>query len=161
MVPLRDILNDIKDVLSARGARLPESNTEVDEILRRMKDTTIDAPQSQVDDLVLAQPPIKEAEATSGSSNRMFCTQCGSGEHTREICEVKNSSSGDGVILEEALAPVVAAPHTPNRTWTSVKGQEVVWYCSNCGQGPTGSWQNCCASCNHVRCAGCTVETSK
>lgn len=161
MVPLRDILNDIKDVLGARGARLPESNTEVDEILRGMRDTTIDDSQSQADDLASAQPLMSEAEATSGSPNRMFCTQCGSGEHKREICEVKNSSSSDGVILEEALTPVVTAPHTPNRTWTSVKGRKVVWYCSDCGEGPTGSWQNCCAFCSHVKCAVCTVEKSK
>ncbi|RYO58455.1 hypothetical protein AA0113_g7781 [Alternaria arborescens] len=49
MVPLCDILNDIKDAVGARGARLPESNTEVDEILRRVKDTTINASQTQVD----------------------------------------------------------------------------------------------------------------
>jgi hypothetical protein len=40
-------------------------------------------------------------------------------------------------------------------------GGAVVWYCSNCGDGPKGSWQNCCAVCSHVRCGGCTVEAAK
>jgi hypothetical protein len=161
MVPLRDILNDIKDVLGARGARLPESNTEVDEILRGMRDTTIDDSQSQADDLASAQPLMSEAEATSGSPNRMWCTQCGSKEHGRNTCEVKNSAGDGGGNSKEALVPVVVTPYIPNSISPGSKGGAQIWYCSDCGDGPIGLWQSCCTACSHVRCAGCYVETSK
>jgi hypothetical protein len=35
---------------------------------------------------------------------------------------------------------------------------DTVWYCSNCGDGPIGSWNTVCTSCGHQICGGCTVE---
>jgi hypothetical protein len=32
------------------------------------------------------------------------------------------------------------------------------WYCSTCGDGPTGIWQPSCVSCGHVRCDSCLRE---
>ncbi|OAL51709.1 hypothetical protein IQ07DRAFT_598538 [Pyrenochaeta sp. DS3sAY3a] len=38
---------------------------------------------------------------------------------------------------------------------------ETVWYCSNCGDGPYGSWQPSCQNCTHAKCTSCRVENSK
>ena len=33
-----------------------------------------------------------------------------------------------------------------------------VWFCSNCGDGPYGIWQNVCTKCSHGKCGNCRVE---
>ncbi|KAF2791667.1 hypothetical protein K505DRAFT_63148 [Melanomma pulvis-pyrius CBS 109.77] len=38
---------------------------------------------------------------------------------------------------------------------------EVVWFCSDCGDGPYGSWQNICQNCRHVKCGSCKEEKKK
>jgi rubrerythrin len=35
---------------------------------------------------------------------------------------------------------------------------DTVWYCSNCSNGPMGTWYNACPSCGHQQCYQCTVE---
>jgi len=35
---------------------------------------------------------------------------------------------------------------------------DVVWFCSECGDGPIASWQNACVSCNHQKCCACRDE---
>ena len=35
---------------------------------------------------------------------------------------------------------------------------QTVWVCSNCGDGPIGSWQNVCVNCGHGYCGACWVE---
>lgn len=35
---------------------------------------------------------------------------------------------------------------------------EKVWFCSECGDGPYGMWQNCCQRCPHKKCNKCRVE---
>jgi hypothetical protein len=40
-------------------------------------------------------------------------------------------------------------------------GGTVVWYCSSCGDGPIGTWQNVCTACNHVKCSACPLEMAK
>lgn len=37
-------------------------------------------------------------------------------------------------------------------------GGSTVWYCSDCGDGPIGSWNPNCTSCGHVYCGACIVE---
>ena len=49
MVPLCDILEDVKHVLDAQEARLPESSSEINTILRIMNDTTIAGSGTTVD----------------------------------------------------------------------------------------------------------------
>lgn len=33
-----------------------------------------------------------------------------------------------------------------------------VWYCSDCGDGPMGTWIPACTACGHSLCGSCTVE---
>jgi hypothetical protein len=35
---------------------------------------------------------------------------------------------------------------------------EVVWHCSECGDGPYGTWQSVCQSCRHIKCGSCQQE---
>jgi hypothetical protein len=37
----------------------------------------------------------------------------------------------------------------------------IVWLCSECGDGPYGSWQPSCQACGHGKCSSCTVEVTK
>jgi hypothetical protein len=34
-----------------------------------------------------------------------------------------------------------------------------VWHCSECGDGPYGSWQPCCQACGHGKCSSCVENT--
>ncbi|KAH3919643.1 hypothetical protein HBI56_029340 [Parastagonospora nodorum] len=34
----------------------------------------------------------------------------------------------------------------------------IVWYCSECRDGPLGIWQNVCPSCSHIICGYCDKE---
>jgi hypothetical protein len=36
-----------------------------------------------------------------------------------------------------------------------------VWYCSDCGNGPLGGWQDVCVECHHRKCMGCEVESTR
>ncbi|OAL01057.1 hypothetical protein IQ06DRAFT_347130 [Phaeosphaeriaceae sp. SRC1lsM3a] len=31
----------------------------------------------------------------------------------------------------------------------------IIWHCSECGDGPYGSWQPACQSCGHGKCGSC------
>ncbi|KAJ8113637.1 hypothetical protein OPT61_g4271 [Boeremia exigua] len=35
---------------------------------------------------------------------------------------------------------------------------ETVWFCSECGNGPMGTWYTACPCCNHGYCGYCRVE---
>ena len=106
VVPLCDILHDIKNVLDAQEARLPESSSEIDTILRTMNNTTI---------------------------------------------KIEGSSA--------ATSPVVAASYTPSTYAASSKsGEDLVWFCSNCNEGPVACWQTICVNCSHEKCNACRVE---
>ncbi|OAK98655.1 hypothetical protein IQ06DRAFT_295011 [Phaeosphaeriaceae sp. SRC1lsM3a] len=34
----------------------------------------------------------------------------------------------------------------------------IVWYCSDCGDGPYGSWQAVCQGCGHTKCGNCESQ---
>jgi hypothetical protein len=38
------------------------------------------------------------------------------------------------------------------------QSKEIIWLCSNCGDGPIGIWQSCCTSCGHAKCGACMTE---
>lgn len=40
-------------------------------------------------------------------------------------------------------------------------GRIITWFCSNCGDGPIGDWQNTCSNCPHIRCISCRTEYDK
>ena len=159
MVPLCDILEDVKQLFNAREARLPESNSEVDSILRRGNNS----PGAMRDDIAAAGLLENEAGATLGHSDTAFCSRCGSDKHTREICGVDDPANNRGEELKAVMVPVEVASHDPNEKWRGsgkVKGT-VVWYCSNCGDGPLGPWQNVCTNCSHDRCVSCATEYTR
>lgn len=36
--------------------------------------------------------------------------------------------------------------------------QNIVWHCSECGDGPYSYWQNVCMACDHKKCGYCQQE---
>ncbi|CAN9270455.1 unnamed protein product [Alternaria alternata] len=113
MVPLCDILEDVKQLFNAREARLPESNSEVDSILRRGNNS----PGAMRDDIAAAGLLENEAGATLGHSETAFCSRCGSDKHTREICGVDDPANNRGEELKAVMVPVEVASHDPNEKW--------------------------------------------
>jgi hypothetical protein len=56
---------------------------------------------------------------------------------------LSNSMSGDNMPYNHGPAPTDG---------------ETVWFCSECGDGPIGSWQASCPSCYHTICGSCRHE---
>jgi hypothetical protein len=40
----------------------------------------------------------------------------------------------------------------------SGRPENIVWFCSQCGDGPYGFWQKVCQYCSHVICGSCEKE---
>jgi hypothetical protein len=75
-------------------------------------------------------------------------------------------------LFDQPTESVISKPFSPSRRdnperWPEVPGETLrfpnldtsrVWYCSSCGDGPQGTWQNVCTACNHSKCSNCTLE---
>jgi RNase P subunit RPR2 len=131
VVPLSDILDDIKHVFEAQGARLPESSSEIRAVLRMMSDTAIASSENAANQTTSTRVVEENAEALPDPSARIYCTRCGSIYHTEMNC-----------------GPVA----------TTSTSSSAVWFCHSCGEGPIGVWQDICTECSHVICPGCIVE---
>ena len=157
VVPLCDILDDVKHVLDAQRARLPRSSLEIHRILRKMNNTTIASPSTTANELTSTGLLEKEAEPEPEAPKKTCCTQCGSEDHTKEMCGIEDVHSAGG--SAPAAPPVVTTAYTPS---TDVAGFRVsgdlVWYCSDCGDGPIAIWENSCVACNHQKCYACREE---
>ncbi|KAF2622900.1 hypothetical protein BU25DRAFT_425377 [Macroventuria anomochaeta] len=53
---------------------------------------------------------------------------------------------------------IIADNHMDHQHGSAPSDGETVWYCSNCGNGPMGTWYTACPCCNHPYCSACTVE---
>jgi len=155
MVPLCDILQDVKQVLDAREVRLPQSTSEIDNLLRSMNSITITSSENEAED-----------QDQSVLPDVAFCTRCGSDQHTKELCGVEDPSVFRGESPDKSLGenvgaasmPTVAGAYTSSTYVANVRSKEIVWYCSGCGDGPKSEWQNVCPGCGHVRCKSCAIE---
>jgi len=151
MVPLCDILDDVKHVLDAQAARLPENNSEINTILRMMHDTGIAISDTAAIDTTSAQTLEKEAGASPDPPDHLSCTQCGSYLHTKETCALPYASDSGGSFA--ATLPAVTTSYA-----SSSSENRYVWYCHCCSNGPVLVWQNICTECSHERCPECRVE---
>jgi hypothetical protein len=133
VVPLSDILNDIKHVFEAQEARLPESSSEINAVLRMMSDTAIANSKNAANQITPTRLVEDNAGALPGPSARIYCTQCGSEHHTERDCPL-----------------LVTSSKTPSRS--------LVWFCHFCNEGPISAWQNICTECNHEKCSWCRHE---
>ena len=157
VVPLCDILDDVKHVFDAQEARLPKSSLEINTILRMMKNTTIASPGTTANELTSTGLLEKEVEPKPEAPDKMSCAQCGSEDHTKEMCGMGDVHSAGG--SAPAVPPVVTASYTPSTYAASTKySGDVVWFCSNCYDGPISGWQDVCVACLHVKCGSCRVE---
>jgi hypothetical protein len=150
MVPLCDILEDVKQLFNAREARLPESDLAVHNILRRGYNSL----GALTEDIAAADLLGNEAGAALGPLESRFCSRCGSGNHTREICGVEIWSS-DRKELKKVSVPSKAASRDPALVWAG-EGT-LVWFCSHCNTGPHCQWHYKCSWCTHIKCEGCLV----
>jgi hypothetical protein len=114
MVPLSDILDDVRDVLAARDARLPESNIEIENIRHRPYDTTV-ANRDMVIDATTSIPnpdpsTLGQPLATLGSTQDIQCSDCGSYEHTQGMCKLQSGDTPMGEL--DVAQPEQLEPHT-------------------------------------------------
>lgn len=157
VVPLCDILDDVKHVLDAQEARLPASTSEINTILRMLNNTTIASLGTTANDLTPTGLLENKAEPKPEAPNNTYCTQCGSEDHINEICGIADIHNSEG--SAPAIPPAVTASYTPSTYAVSTKNsKEMVWFCSNCGDGPIRDWQTFCAICGHEQCSSCRVE---
>jgi hypothetical protein len=62
-------------------------------------------------------------------------------------------------MMEEALEKQERAHRGETLTSVHQEGEvKIVWFCSICGSGPCGAWQNACTACHHIRCGSCRAE---
>jgi hypothetical protein len=79
---------------------------------------------------------------------------------------VATYNSGQAVAYGQVFYPPENAPYY-NMEGQSIGGPpqdgatEKFWFCSACGDGPIGAWQNCCVNCSHSRCGNCRWEERK
>ena len=157
VVPLCDILDDVKLVLDAQGARLPESSSEIDTILRMMNNTTIASSGTTANDLTSTGLLEMEAEPKSEAPDKIYCTHCGSEDHIEEACGIADVHSAGG--SAPAAPPAMTASYTPSSYAASTRYSKTrVWFCSNCYDGPIGDWQSVCVNCMHQKCCACRFE---
>jgi hypothetical protein len=92
------------------------------------------------------------------------CRRCGSRAHTETMCPsylVDEASDSTQLQHTASTASSRRSPNDPingygvSGTWSKTT---YVWFCSECGEGPSGNWQNQCASCEHIRCEFCGTE---
>src|SRR5690242_2327187 len=58
-------------------------------------------------------------------------------------------------VASSSVVVDVQVDHQHGRTPTD--GEEV-WFCSDCGNGPMGTWYSACPCCGHVFCGYCKKE---
>jgi hypothetical protein len=67
--------------------------------------------------------------------------------------------SGDWHNHLDAFNPNVLMRPTNIHGQPRTRGKKnLVWHCSECREGPYGTWQNVCTNCSHKRCSSCEVE---
>jgi hypothetical protein len=86
-----------------------------------------------------------------------FCPDCGDGPYGswQVSCAscYRNKPAGYHAQHDTLMDPYASIKQAP------MDGPEdKVWFCSSCGDGPIGDWQNVCQSCQHQRCGGCHEE---
>ncbi|KAH7355641.1 hypothetical protein BKA66DRAFT_475278 [Pyrenochaeta sp. MPI-SDFR-AT-0127] len=75
-------------------------------------------------------------------------------------CSLRNGSSqlrSDSIMFSESG---VLQLHLCQSSIQPYEG-EVVWYCSECREGPMPNWQDACPCCYHQKCDSCTVVSTK
>jgi hypothetical protein len=73
------------------------------------------------------------------------------------ITAASRTTSSLNMTLTES-ASVRAQSPSASQDMSTKWFNEIVWYCSNCGNGPTGLWNPACPSCGHAYCSACEVE---
>ncbi|KAL6705689.1 hypothetical protein ACN47E_006478 [Coniothyrium glycines] len=74
--------------------------------------------------------------------------------------QYNNASVPSKLSLISATVTDIGAEDYAFRSEPSEGDGIVVWFCSGCGDGPKGDWQNCCTGCGHVRSTCCKQETT-
>ena len=87
-------------------------------------------------------------------------------------CESRNKKSSHGVLRAQHDVPqapkatpqsnvtpvgsVMCAP-PPHMPSINYRSKNIVWFCSQCGDGPVAARQDVCVQCHHQKCADCAV----
>lgn len=121
MIPLAEILHDIKKGLGVSSVSLPHDTNEIRRLVQLESFSLHDN----------APPSVSTDTPASGAISTLNMT------------------------LTETASVRAQSPSFPQGT--SAVSDKVVWYCSNCGDGPIGSWNPSC-TCGHEYCDKCEVH---
>jgi hypothetical protein len=116
-------------------------------------------------------------EASSKEHERTAkCQHCSSETHdgpcpfvlgltVSEIENLKSELENVKVEDEDFESEVERLKNKPTVAWNSFTnytgGENMIWYCSTCNDGPIGMWQVSCQACGHRKCSRCQVEKAR
>jgi hypothetical protein len=132
MIPLAEILHDIKKGLGVSSISLPLDTNEIRRLVQLESFSLHDN----------APPSLSTNTAASGATSSL------------------NMTLTQSATVHAQSPASVHAQNASTSLDTTKWSQGSAWYCSNCGDGPMGSWEPVCFSCGHVYCSACTVEIS-
>jgi hypothetical protein len=121
-------------------------------------------------------PKAKEipppSPSNSSAANSWNC-ECGvsNSELTRNFCATCgrqrswNNSERDAGLVSRWPSETPKIENTPTTRYKtshnhlSIRSyEEYMWFCSECGDGPYGTWQVSCHRCRHPKCTSCRIE---
>ncbi|KAH8725961.1 hypothetical protein GQ44DRAFT_706195 [Phaeosphaeriaceae sp. PMI808] len=136
MVPMPDILQDIREHFNAVEVTLTDS----------------DGNKERCDDSVTETGYM---ETLNGK--RVRFTLDDDTNHQED-----NITTSDSNFVGTSIKAQSIQKATPlgayNAASITKRGRTILWFCSNCGDGPSCSWQGQCPMCAHVRCTSCVAE---
>jgi hypothetical protein len=112
---------------------------------------------------------VEHSFSAQKSEPRVHAAGCGSCNSTKQKCSCQHAPSQNASydtniqsqpIVASAVhsnGPSILQSHYANRS-ALVKSDRMIWFCSECGDGPRGSWNSQCSSCSHLMCYHCVVE---
>jgi hypothetical protein len=175
MVPVVDILEDIRQELNAREVRLPESNFELQELLssvaKDLEDSAIvsnyHAPATMKNSN--SSSSIKRTASVMESKKCLRCNatvyaeaSCSSSSHkfARTFKSAQGASPTQHPHSNEVFTPPKLLSDLqwlrwfpPIEIWETgpYKRDPYIWYCVDCKDGPHPTWQISCANCGSTR----------
>lgn len=162
-------LNPTQSGSDSASRRMSQGKTHVEELQNKPEQGSEEAIQKQLAQFTLKNDEVeytsnaespseiyqeRDAQGIGPSTAAKPKLSTETSSHTHKGPDSPKSRVERGGLGEEKPADTTTDIQAPRESYEWGH----VWFCSECGDGPTASWQRQCISCNHVRCQNCKVE---
>jgi hypothetical protein len=154
MVPLDEIVTSMEDAMSGMSISLP---SDTHEIIRLLNEQSFRMDRTAVEHPKLPKIKIEPEE----SEHARFPEQQASDPSASEAKDMSSSSAAvppPAPAISTNPATTTSTSARPRTSWYEKFG--TIWYCSECGDGPKGTWNDVCMNCEHEICSLCHIEMS-